>query len=94
MSNQDTFHRNHCVPKSADDYMLASDELYQVQFTRLVDTKEFGKKYIRSTINAGHKQVMEIWDTYGLKEAIANRWQIYQPGSEGKKGKNVKYNEA
>ena len=92
MSNQDTFHRNHCVAKSADDYMLASDELYQVQFTKLVNTQE-GKKYIRSTINAGHKQVMEIWEKYGLAEPIANRWQIWQPGEDGKKGKNVKYNE-
>ena len=48
----------------------------------------------RSTIKSGHKQVMEIWEKYGLAEPIANRWQIWQPGIDGNKGKNVKYNEA
>ena len=91
MSSQDTVHINNCVTKQADDYYLAGDELYQVQFTKLVETQE-GKKYIRATINAGHSQVMEIWEKYGLNDKIANRWQIWQPGQDGKKGKNVKYN--
>ncbi len=100
MSNQDTFHRNHCVPKGADDYMLASDEMYQMQFSRLIENKEGDKKYVRSTVNLGHKQFMEIIDTYGIADTVTNRWVIWTPPTDEelaknpkKKGKNVKYNE-
>ena len=94
MSTQkgDNFVRNHCVSKQDPDYMLPSEDAVRIQFTRLVKTQD-GMKYIRSTINAGHEQFMEIIEKYGLADVVQSRWQIWQTGKDGSKGKNLPYTE-
>ncbi len=90
MSSQDIMYRNHAVAKTAKDAQLDSEDRIIVQFSRLVMTQD-GKKYIRASVNFGMTQFKEVIKTYGLD--LASRWQIWQAGTEGKKGKNVTYTE-
>lgn len=86
MVGSDVLHVNHAVPKGSEDYLLESQDLYQLQFQRLVKTPE-GNKYARASVNVGHKQFLEIVEKYGFK--LADRWQVWDKTNK----KNVPYTE-
>ena len=95
----DNFKRNHCVKKSDPDYMLASDEAYSMQFTKVIKLNGI-TKYCRSTVTMGHKQFMEVIELFGISDAVSARWTVWQAPTDeelvknpGKKGRNVPYNE-
>lgn len=85
----ESFVKNHFVPKGDPDYMIESFEGYKVTFEKLHNMPDGSVKYARASVNAGHKQFMEIVDKYGLQ--LSDRWQIWESGKEGKKGKNIPF---
>jgi len=86
----ETFLKNHFVPKGDPDYMVESFDSYKITFEKLHKMPDGEIKYARASVNCAHKQFMEIIDKYGLQ--LSDRWQVWQKGIDGKKGKNIPFN--
>ena len=85
----ESFVKNHFVAKGDEDFMIESFEAYKITFEKLHKMSDGSIKYVRASVNAGHKQYMEIVEKYGLE--LSDRWVVWQAGQDGKKGKNVPF---
>ena len=65
---------NNFVVKSADDFLLVDGEGYEVTVKKLTDKQVF-------KVHAGHTQMMEIINKYGLKP----KWTTWVNSEDPKK---------